>query len=129
TIIPEFQAGDLVSWVGTGFFLTATSLGPIYGKIADVFGRKLVLLFAISIFTVGSLICGAAISIVMLIAGRVIAGIGGGGIVSLCFIIIADIVALQQAKAKYQGIMGAVFGSASVIGPLAGGAFRDRSAP
>ncbi|KAI8813102.1 major facilitator superfamily domain-containing protein [Cladochytrium replicatum] len=127
TIITQFQAADLISWVGTGYFLTAASLSPIYGKLADVFGRKLVFLIAISIFSLGSLICGLANGIGMLIAGRVIAGIGGGGIVSLVLIIISDIVSFQES-AKYQGIIGAVFGLSSVIGPLAGGGFTDSSA-
>ncbi|KAI8810919.1 major facilitator superfamily domain-containing protein [Cladochytrium replicatum] len=127
TIVTEFQAADLISWVGTGYLLTAAALSPIYGKLADIFGRKLVFLVAIFIFEVGSLLCGLANSMIMLIIGRVIAGIGGGGIFNLVLIIISDIVSFQD-RGKYQGIIGAVFGLASVIGPLAGGGFTDSSA-
>ncbi|KAI8808067.1 major facilitator superfamily-domain-containing protein [Cladochytrium replicatum] len=127
TIVTEFQAADLISWVGTGYLLTAAALSPIYGKLADIFGRKLVFLVAIFIFEVGSLLCGLATSMIMLIIGRVVAGIGGGGIFNLVLIIISDIVSFQD-RGKYQGLIGAVFGLASVIGPLAGGGFTDSSA-
>ncbi|KAI8805799.1 major facilitator superfamily domain-containing protein [Cladochytrium replicatum] len=127
TIVTEFKAADLISWIGTGYLLTSASFAPIYGKLADTFGRKWVFLATIFVFELGSLICGLATSIEMLIAGRVVSGIGGGGIFSLVFIIISDIVSLQD-RGKYQGFVGAVFGLSSVIGPLIGGAFTDSSA-
>ncbi|KAJ1567995.1 hypothetical protein HK096_007873, partial [Nowakowskiella sp. JEL0078] len=126
SIVTEFQAANLISWVGTGYLLTACSFSAIYGKLADIFGRKTMILFAISIFEIGSLVCGIAPSMEVLIGGRVIQGVGGGGIFSLVLIIISDIVAFKD-RGKYQGIIGAVFGMASVIGPLAGGAFTDSS--
>ncbi|KAJ3102661.1 hypothetical protein HDU97_000358 [Phlyctochytrium planicorne] len=95
-----------------------------YGQLADIFGRKPIFLISILIFEVGSAMCGAAPSMNFLIAARAIAGLGGGGIFSLVIIIISDLVPIRQ-RANYQGIIGAVFGLASVAGPLLGGAFVD----
>ncbi|KAJ3101181.1 hypothetical protein HDU97_001593 [Phlyctochytrium planicorne] len=123
-IIDEFQSQNLIPWIGSSYLLTACSFSPIYGKLADIMGRKPVFLFAIIIFEIGSLISGLANSMLVLIAGRAISGIGGGGIFSLVLIIISDIVSIQD-RGKYQGIIGAVFGLASVIGPVTGGSFAD----
>ncbi|KAI8916447.1 major facilitator superfamily domain-containing protein, partial [Entophlyctis helioformis] len=123
-IIKDFQALDRIAWIGTGYLLTSTSFAPLYGKFADIFGRKSSFLFAIIVFLVGSVICGIAPSMDWLIVGRAIAGVGGGGIFSLVIIIISDIVSFRD-RGKYQGIIGAVFGLSSVIGPLVGGAFTD----
>ncbi|KAJ3348271.1 hypothetical protein HDU91_006594 [Kappamyces sp. JEL0680] len=123
-IAKEFHALDLISWIGTGFTLTSTSFSPLYGSFCDIWGRKATFLAAITFFEIGSLICGLAPSIETLIAGRLIAGIGGGGIFACALIIISDIVSLRD-RGKYQGIIGAVFGLSSVIGPLVGGFFTD----
>ncbi|KAJ3046062.1 hypothetical protein HDV00_003812 [Rhizophlyctis rosea] len=120
----EFNDFAQVPWIGTAYLLTATPIAPLYGKLADIFGRKGMFMFAIAIFEVGSAICGAAPSMVALIVGRAIAGIGGGGLFSLVLIIISDIVSFED-RGKFQGIIGAVFGLASVAGPLLGGAFTD----
>ncbi|CAG8578325.1 14901_t:CDS:2 [Gigaspora margarita] len=101
-----------------------TSFQPIYGKLSDIFGRKVTFLFAITIFEVGSLLCGLASNMVTMIIYRAIAGIGGGGIIGLVLIIISDIVSTKD-RGKYQGIVGACYGIASVAGPLMGGAFTD----
>ncbi|KAJ3269556.1 hypothetical protein HDV01_001318, partial [Terramyces sp. JEL0728] len=121
----EFHAFDQVSWIGIAFLLTSTALSPVYGELCNIFGRKPVFLFAIIIFEVGSLMCGIAGSMNFLIAGRAVAGIGGGGIFSCVLIMIADITSLRDSG-KYQGIIGAVFGLSSVIGPLLGGIFTDK---
>ncbi|KAJ3056698.1 hypothetical protein HK097_005099 [Rhizophlyctis rosea] len=113
-----------VPWIGTAYLLTATPIAPLYGKMADIFGRKACFMFAIAVFEIGSAICGAAPNMVALIIGRAIAGIGGGGLFSLVLIIISDIVSFED-RGKFQGIIGAVFGLASVAGPLLGGAFTD----
>eukprot|EP00842_Homolaphlyctis_polyrhiza_P002175 jgi/Hompol1/2959/HPOL_006250-RA len=104
--------------------LTSTSFAPLYGRFAEIFGRKYSFLAAIFIFEVGSLICGLATSMNVLIVGRAVSGMGGGGIFSLSLIIISDIVSIRD-RPKYQGIIGAVFGLASVVGPLLGGLFTD----
>ncbi|TPX37523.1 hypothetical protein SmJEL517_g00506 [Synchytrium microbalum] len=123
-IATEFNGLEKIVWVGSAYFLTSTPFIPSYGKLADVFGRKATFLGAIIIFEAGSMLCGAAPSLDVLIVGRAVAGLGGGGIFSLCVIIIADLVPLRD-RAQYSGIIGAVFGLASVIGPLAGGALTD----
>ncbi|KAJ2999691.1 hypothetical protein HDV02_002164 [Globomyces sp. JEL0801] len=120
----EFGDFESISWVGTGFLLTSTALTPAYGSFCDTFGRKPTFLAAILFFEIGSFICAIAPSMAWLIAGRAVAGIGGGGIFAVALIIISDIVSIRESG-KYQGIIGAVFGLSSVVGPLAGGFFVD----
>ncbi|KAJ3335684.1 hypothetical protein HDU93_004711 [Gonapodya sp. JEL0774] len=127
-IITDFQTFVGTSWIFTAFILTATSFIPAYGKACDIFGRKAVILFAIVVFEAGSAICGAATSMNMLIVGRAVAGLGGGGIFSLVQVIISDIVPLER-RGTYQGLVGGVFGLASVVGPLMGGAFTYINLP
>ncbi|KAJ3126439.1 hypothetical protein HK100_010242 [Physocladia obscura] len=124
SIVAEFGHQDLIPWIGSAYLLTAAPFGTVYGKFADIFGRKPVFLFSIVTFEVGSLICGASNSMEMLIAGRTIAGIGGGGMTSMVLIIISDIVSIQD-RGKYQGFSGATFGLSAILGPLLGGAFSD----
>ncbi|CAG8626252.1 6542_t:CDS:2 [Funneliformis mosseae] len=123
-IASDFNALDEISWVATSFLLTMTGLQPTYGKFSDIFGRKETILFAIIIFEIGSLLCGLASNMISLIIFRAIAGLGGGGIISLVMIIISDIGSFQD-RGKYQGIIVAVYGFSSVVGPLLGGVFTD----
>ncbi|KAI8868700.1 MFS general substrate transporter [Ramicandelaber brevisporus] len=123
-IASDFGRLDLINWVGLAYMLTSTAIQPMYGRLADVFGRVEMLYFAIFIFEVGSAICGAAQSMIMLIIGRAVAGIGGGGLMSLVIIIVSDIVSLRD-RGKYMGIIMSVFALSSVVGPLLGGAFTD----
>ncbi|ORY41976.1 MFS general substrate transporter, partial [Rhizoclosmatium globosum] len=124
TIVTDFGKQNLIPWIGSAYLMTAAPLGTLYGKFADIFGRKWVFVFAITVFEIGSLLCGVATSMEFLIVGRAIAGVGGGGIFSCVLIIISDIVSIRD-RGKFQGLIGAVFGLASVIAPLVGGAFSD----
>jgi EmrB/QacA subfamily drug resistance transporter len=125
-IANEFHALSEVPWVATAYLLTSTSFQPMYGKGCDIFGRKATFLFAITIFLIGSALCGAAQSMTWIIVARGIAGIGAAGIMSTVMIIITDLVSLRD-RGKYQGMLGSVFGFSSVIGPLLGGVFVDHA--
>ncbi|KAJ3065607.1 hypothetical protein HDU98_011048 [Podochytrium sp. JEL0797] len=123
-IASEFSALDQINWIGTAFFLTSTAFIPIYGQLADVIGRKPTFLIAITIFEIGSLLCGVSSSMNMLIASRAIAGMGGSGIFSLTMIIIGDLTTPRE-RGQYLGLIAAIYGLASIIGPLIGGLFVD----
>ncbi|KAG0356713.1 major facilitator superfamily domain-containing protein [Gamsiella multidivaricata] len=125
-IANEFHSLSEIPWVGTAYLLTSTSFQPLYGRFSDIFGRKSTFLFAITVFLIGSALCGAAQSMSWIIIARGIAGIGAGGIMSMVMIIITDLVSLRD-RGKYQGMIGAVFGVSSVIGPLLGGVFTDKA--
>lgn len=128
TALPKI-ASDLnglskYSWVATAYLLTSAVSTPLYGKISDMFGRKKIFMIAISIFLVGSVLCGMAQSMNQLIIFRGLQGLGAGGLMTLVFAIIGDIVPPRQ-RGRYQGYFGAVFAISSVIGPLLGGLFTD----
>ena len=124
TMVGELNGVAQMPWVITGYILAATVTMPVYGKISDLFGRKPVLIAAIGIFLAGSVICGLTDSVAVLIAGRVVQGLGGGGLMILSQAAIADVVPPRE-RGKYMGIMGAVFAVAAVAGPLLGGWFTE----
>ncbi|KAI9298877.1 MFS general substrate transporter [Neoconidiobolus thromboides FSU 785] len=124
-IVSEFSALDLVTWVAGSYLLTSTAIQPLYGKLSDIFGRKYTVLFALFIFTVGSIVCGAAPNMITLIIFRAISGLGGGGLYSLSIIIISDIIP-PRIRGIFLAFAGGIYAIASVIGPLVGGAFSDK---
>jgi EmrB/QacA subfamily drug resistance transporter len=126
TIVGELGGLDHLSWVVTAYLLTSTASTPLYGKISDLYGRKVVYQAAIAIFLVGSLLCGVAQDLPQLIAFRGIQGIGGGGLMAMAFAIIGDVVSPRE-RGRYTGILGSVFAVSSVAGPLLGGFIVDNS--
>ncbi|KAI9731505.1 MAG: hypothetical protein M1834_004625 [Cirrosporium novae-zelandiae] len=126
TIAAHFHAGEAgYVWIGSAYLLANAATVPLWGKISDIFGRKPILLTANVVFLVGSLICGLAVSITMLIVGRAIQGIGGGGLVCLVNICISDLFSMRR-RGAYYGIVGMVWAFASGIGPIIGGAFSEK---
>lgn len=120
TMVGELGGVDHMLWVMTAYILASTVMMPIYGKMSDLIGRKGPLVAAILLFMTGSVFGGLAPDMGMLIAARVIQGLGGGGLIILSQAIIADVVPARE-RGKYMGIMGAVFAVSSVAGPLLGG--------
>lgn len=124
TIVGSLNGADHIAWVMTSYLLGMTVTMPIYGRLGDRLGRKPLLLIAITLFSIGSLVGAIAQDMNVLIAGRAIQGLGGGGLMVLSQAAIADVVPARE-RGKYMGILGAVFGLSSVAGPLLGGWFTE----
>jgi EmrB/QacA subfamily drug resistance transporter len=123
-IVSELGGLDRLSWVVTAYLLTSTAATPLWGKISDLYGRRLIFQIAIGIFLVGSALSGLSQNMPQLIAFRAIQGIGGGGLFAIALSIIGDVIPPRE-RGRYQGYFGAVFGVSSVAGPLLGGWFTD----
>src|SRR6266542_652592 len=124
TIVGDLGGISKFSWVVTAYLLASTVVGPLYGKIGDLYGRKTVLQSAIVIFLLGSALCGISQNMTELIVFRALQGLGGGGLFVVTIAVIGDIIPPRD-RGRYQGFFGAVFGVSTVIGPLLGGFFVD----
>ncbi len=124
TIVGDIGGLTHLSWIVTAYLLSTTVVVPVYGKLGDVFGRRSVLQAAVSIFLVGSALCGLAQNLPELIAFRVVQGLGGGGLIVTAIAVVGDIVPPRD-RGRYQGFFGGVFGLSTVLGPLIGGFIVD----
>ena len=126
TIADDLNGLSVQAWVTTAYLITSTIATPLYGKLSDIYGRKRFFVAAITIFVIGSALCTFSTSMYMLAGFRALQGVGAGGLFSLALAIVGDIVPMRQ-RAKYQGYFLAVFGTASVLGPVIGGFFAGTS--
>jgi EmrB/QacA subfamily drug resistance transporter len=126
TIGDDLHGLSVQAWVTTAFLITSTIATPLYGKLSDIFGRKPLFLAAIGIFVIGSALCSFSTSMYMLAAFRALQGIGAGGLMSMAFAIMGDLIPPRE-RAKYQGYFMAVFGTSSVLGPVVGGALSGQA--
>lgn len=118
--------GDFVnlSWVVTAYLIAATVATPLYGKLSDIYGRRVMLLISVSIFSIASAACALAPNLLVLILARGLQGLGGGGLISLAQTIIADVVSPRE-RGRYQAYIACVFAFASIAGPVLGGVFAQ----
>lgn len=125
SIIAELRGLDVYSWVTSAYLLTATVTTPIYGKLADLWGRKRVLLFGLGLFALGSMLSGMATSMPGLIAMRAVQGLGAGAVGPIVLTMIADLFSLEE-RARVQGLFSGIWGVSSVAGPALGGVLTDQ---
>ncbi len=124
TVVSDLGGAGHQSWVVTSYLLASTIATAVVGKLGDLFSRKAVFQVSVVFFFVGSVLCGLADSMSMLVAARALQGIGGGAIMVTATAVIGEVIPLRD-RGRYQGALGAVFGVTTVIGPLLGGFFTD----
>ncbi|GAA4342754.1 MDR family MFS transporter [Pigmentiphaga soli] len=125
TIVAELQGFDLYAWVATSYLLTSVITVPIFGRLGDYYGRKPFVIAAIILFTLASVLCGAADSMPGLVLARALQGIGGGMLVGTAFACIPDLFPEPRVRLKWQVIVSSAFGIANAIGPSLGGALTE----
>jgi MFS family permease len=120
TIGRDFSDFESLSWIVTSYLLTSTAVAPLYGKLSDIHGRRAAMLASVGIFTLGSLACAVAPTMLTLVLGRALQGIGGGGILPIAQAVMADSITPRE-RGRYQAYMGVVWVSSGVGGPILGG--------
>ena len=123
-IVTDLNGNDLYTWAFTGYLLTATISGPIYGKLSDIYGRRPIFIIGVAIFLVGSMLCGLSAEMWQFIGFRALQGLGAGALFPVALSIIGDIFSPSE-RGKYQGFFGAVFGLSFLLGPAIGGLITD----
>lgn len=123
-IVRDIGGLSHLSWIVTAYLLATTVVVPLYGKLGDLFGRRIVLQAAVIIFLIGSALCGMAQNLPELIAFRILQGLGGGGLIVTAIAVVGDVVPPRE-RGRYQGFFGGVFGLSTVLGPLIGGFIVD----
>src|SRR5882757_6621056 len=124
TVVSDLGGAGHQSWVVTSYLLASTIVTAVVGKLGDMFGRKVVFQASVLFFLAGSVLCGLAGSMTMLVAARALQGIGGGAIMVTAMAVIGEVIPWRE-RGRYQGALGAVVGVTTVIGPLLGGFFTD----
>lgn len=122
TIVGDLNGVEIMQWVSTAYILTSTLTMPLYGKLGDLIGRKRLLMSALLLYAAGKVLCGVAVNMEMLIGGRLISGLGGGGLIILSQATLSDVVPPRKLG-TYMGVIGAVFAVSNVLGPVMGGWF------
>jgi MFS family permease len=123
-MIADLQGASILGWVFTAYFLAATATVTVAGKLTDLFGRRVVFVVSISIFLLGSLLCGVAASMPQLVVYRAMQGIGAGSINTLAFILMGDLFTARE-RGKWQAVNNIGFATASAVGPSIGGVLSD----
>jgi EmrB/QacA subfamily drug resistance transporter len=124
-IVTDLQGDNLYTWVVTVYLLTATISGPVYGKLSDLFGRRPIIIFAVSLFLISSVLSGLSQQMWQLILFRGLQGLGGGAVFPVALAVVADLYTPSE-RGKYLGLFGAVFGLSSLLGPGIGGFITDQ---
>jgi EmrB/QacA subfamily drug resistance transporter len=124
TIVSDLGGIDHLSWVVTAYLLSSTVVAPLYGKLGDLYGRRVMIFISVGLFILGSALCGFAQSMNFLIFSRTVQGLGGGGLFVLALTVVGDVIPPRE-RGKIQGMFAAVFATSSVIGPLMGGWFVE----
>lgn len=125
TIVSDLGGLEHLSWVVTAYILSSTVAAPLYGKLGDLYGRRLMVFVAVGLFLLGSALCGMATSMGFLIGARALQGLGGGGLFVLALSVVGDVIPPKE-RGRVQGMFATVFSASSVIGPLAGGWFVEK---
>ncbi len=120
TIVADLGGLEHLSWVVTAYILASTVAAPLYGKLGDLYGRRVMVFLSVGLFLLGSLLCGIADSMAFLIFARAVQGLGGGGLFVLALSVVGDVISPKE-RGKIQGLFAGVFSVSSMIGPLIGG--------